>query len=150
VASYFNHSVFNYFKPIAMQKNQNQGQPNETGRNPQQRQDVQNETHNKPEVENPQPNRKVEEPITGSDRGKMDVGSEKNQQNQTTMQGGSGSGNTGGASNSGNAAGGSSNKDYQRSDAGFQGGNRENEDRDDMSSSREKTAQSDKGSSSNR
>jgi len=130
-----------------MQKNQDQGQPNETGRSQQQRQDVQNETSNRPEVENPQPNRKVEEPITGSSRGGMETGSEKNQ-NQTMASQTSGSGNSGNASNSGNSDSGSSNKDYQRSDAGLKGG-RENEDHDNMSS-REKTAQSDKGNSSNR
>ena len=134
-----------------MQKDQNQGQPNETGRNPQQGQGVQNETSNKPEVENPQPNRKVEEPITGGDRGGMDAGAGK-EQNQPTGQTATGTSGNNASGSSGSSSGSSSNKDYQRSDAGFQGGtgSRENEDRNDTSSQREKTAQSDKGNSSNR
>ena len=117
-----------------MQKDQNQGQANETGRNPQQGQGVQNETNNRPEVENPQPNRKVEEPITGSDRGGMEAGAGKDQNQPASQTATGSSGNNASESSRGNDAGGSSNKDYQRSNAGFQGGTGSQENEEDRKS----------------
>jgi hypothetical protein len=127
-----------------MQKNQDQGQPNETGRTQQQGQqgqDMQNENRNRPEVENPQPVRKVEEPITaGQNTGGMQAGTEREPSNTQPN-----------AANSGNNTGGSNaSKDYQRSDIGMQQqGGTEKDEKQDMFRT-ESASQSDKQGNSNR